>query len=151
MNEEVYEMAYWPSVSNFLMYLGVSLPLLLVGMFVFKATTPYDEAELLRNGGGDAQTSQREGAQAAAYDLGGKMLGMAVVLASAIYHAVSIKDLLIWGIIGMVFQVLVFYFFVLLMPFKVLKEIPRGNVAVGILSSRISLATGLLLAALISY
>ena len=58
---------------------------------------------------------------------------------------------MIWGVIGMVFQVIVFYFFVMLMPFKVLQEIPRGNVAVGILSSRISLATGMLLAALISY
>ncbi len=141
-------MAYWPSVGNFLTYLGVSLPLLLLGMVVFKATTPYNEAELLRNGG---EAGKSEGAQAVAYDLGGKMLGMAVVLASAIYHAVSVKDLLIWGLIGMVFQVVVFYFFVMLMPFKVLQEIPRGNVAVGILSSRISLATGMLLAALISY
>lgn len=142
------KMAYWPSVGNFLTYLGVSLPLLLLGMIVFKATTPYNEAELLRNGG---ESGKSEGAQAVAYDLGGKMLGMAVVLASAIYHAVSVKDLMIWGVIGMVFQVIVFYFFVMLMPFKVLQEIPRGNVAVGILSSRISLATGMLLAALISY
>jgi putative membrane protein len=143
--------AYWPSMGNFLIYLGVSLPLLAVGMIVFRATTPYDEYSLLKLGGNAPEAGVSGAAQAVAYDLGGKLLGMAVVLASAIYHAVSVWDLLTWGVIGMIFQVLVFYLFALLMPFKVLEEIPRGNTAIGILSSRISLATGLLMAALISY
>lgn len=144
-------MAYWPSMMNFLLYLGVSLPLLAVGMIVFKATTPYDEYAILKEGAQAEGSEASAAAQAVAHDLGGKMLGMAVVLASAIYHSVSLWDLTVWGLIGMAAQVVVFYLFALLMPFKVVREIPRGNLAVGILSSRISLATGLLLAALISY
>ncbi|WJH35829.1 DUF350 domain-containing protein [Paenibacillus sp. CC-CFT747] len=42
-------------------------------------------------------------------------------------------------------------FFELVTPFRVIREIPEGNVAVGIFTSRLSLAAGLLMAALISY
>jgi putative membrane protein len=73
------------------------------------------------------------------------------VLASAIFHAVSLWDLVVWGVVGTVFQVLVFYLFELITPFKVVSEIPKGNVSVGIFASRLSIAAGLLMAALISY
>ena len=53
--------------------------------------------------------------------------------------------------IGILFQVLVFYLFELLTPFKVVSEIPKGNVSVALFASRLSLASGLLMAALISY
>jgi putative membrane protein len=86
-----------------------------------------------------------------AHDLGGKVIGLSIVLASAIYHSVSLWDLVIWGLVGSVFQVLVFYLFELVTPFRVVKEIPAGNVSVAIFTSRLSVATGLLMAALISY
>jgi len=84
------------------------------------------------------------------FDIGGRVLGLGAVLSSAIFHSLSIGDVLIWGVIGMVFQVLVYYLYEVITPFKVRAEIPRGNVAVGILSAFISLTTGLIMAALIS-
>jgi putative membrane protein len=83
--------------------------------------------------------------------LGGKIIGLAIVLSSAIFNSVNIVDLIIWGVVGVVFQVVVFYLFELLTPFRVVAEIPKGNVSVGIFASRLSVATGLLMAALISY
>jgi putative membrane protein len=136
---------------NFLLYLGVTLPLMGFGLLVFAFTTPYKEFKLIADGANTDDQQKVNAAKAASHDLGGKIIGLAIVLASAIYHSVSLVDLVIWGLIGTVFQVVVFYLFELFTPFKVVAEIPKGNVAVGVFASRLSIATGLLMAALISY
>jgi len=139
------------SIVNFLMYLGTTVPLLGLGLLFFIFTTPYSEFKLIREGGDLSDPVKANAARAAAYDLGGKVLGQTVVLASAVYHSLGLIDLIIWGLIGIAFQVVVFYLFELLTPFRVLKEIPKGNVSVGLFSFCLSIATGLLLASLISY
>ncbi|KEO83854.1 membrane protein [Tumebacillus flagellatus] len=141
----------WESFLNFLLYLVVTLPLMGFGLLVFAFTTPYKEFKLIADGSKTDDPQKVNAGKAAANDLGGKVIGLAIVMASAIYHSVSLVDLVIWGVIGTVFQVGVFYLFELFTPFKVIAEIPKGNVAVGIFSSRLSIATGLLMAALISY
>ena len=57
---------------------------------------------------------------------------------------------MIWGIVGIIFQVVVYEVLERLTPFKVNEEVLKGNIAVGIFSARLSFATGLILAALIS-
>lgn len=141
---------HWPSFVNFLIYFAVTVPMLGVGIYFFMLTTPYKEFALLENGGDGRDMQRGACAQAAAYDTGGKMLGLGMVLASAIFHSLGIAEVVIWGLIGMVFQVLVYYLYEAITPFKVRAEIPKGNVAVGILSAFISLTTGLIMAALIS-
>ncbi|RKN85781.1 DUF350 domain-containing protein [Paenibacillus ginsengarvi] len=139
------------SILNFLTYLGVTLPILAFGMMAFMLTTPYNEYKLIREGANTDDPRKIGAAKAAAHDLGGKVIGLSLVLASAIFHSVSLLDLAMWGILGIIFQVVVFYLFELVTPFRVVSEIPNGNVSVGIFSSRLSFATGLLMAALISY
>lgn len=141
----------WDYLLNFLTYLGVTVPILGVGIIVFAFTTPYKEFQLIKEGAQTEEPQKVAAAKAAAHDLGGKIIGLAIVLASAVYHAVNLLDLVIWGVVGMVFQVLVFYLFEWVTPFKVVSEIPKGNVSVGIFASRLSIAAGLLMAALISY
>ncbi|MBD2860448.1 DUF350 domain-containing protein [Paenibacillus oceani] len=141
----------WSNILNFLAYLGVTLPILIVGIMVFMVTTPYNEYKLIREGASTDDPRKINAAKAAAHDLGGKIIGLSIVLASAVYHSVSLLDLLVWGLVGIVFQIVVFYIFELVTPFKVVSEIPNGNVSVGIFASRLSVATGLLMAALISY
>ena len=143
--------AQWSNILNFLMYMGVTLPLLGVGIAVFLFTTPYREFQLTREGSDTEDAQKMAAAKAAAHDLGGKILGLSIVLASAVFHSLNLWDLVLWGVIGILFQVLVFYLFELLPPFKVVSEIPKGNVSVAIFASRLSVASGLLMAALISY
>lgn len=145
MNEQL------SGILNFLAYLGVTLPILVFGIFAFMITTPYNEYKLIRDGASTDDPVKINAAKAAAHDLGGKVIGLALVLASAVFHAVSLLDLAMWGILGIIFQVAVFYVFELVTPFRVVSEIPKGNVSVGIFASRLSVATGLLMAALISY
>ncbi|TNJ62859.1 DUF350 domain-containing protein [Paenibacillus hemerocallicola] len=139
------------NILNFLTYLGVTLPILLFGILAFMMTTPYNEYKLIREGADSDDPRKMNAAKAAAHDLGGKVIGLAIVLASAVFHSVSLLDLAMWGILGIIFQVAVFYIFELVTPFRVVSEIPKGNVSVGIFASRLSVATGLLMAALISY
>jgi len=144
-------LSQWGYILNFLMYLAVTLPILIIGIFVFTFTTPYKEFDLIKQGSQTDDPKKMAAAKAAANDLGGKIIGLAIVLASAVYHSVNLLDLVVWGFVGMVFQVLIFYLFEWVTPFKVVSEIPNGNVSVGIFASRLSIAAGLLMAALISY
>lgn len=139
------------SLFNFLMYLGVSLPILIVGILVFIYTTPYREYRLIQDGAATDDPQKINAAKAAAHDLSGKIIGLSIVVASVVINSGSIVDLLIWGVIGIIFQVVIFYLFAWLTPFHVIQEIPKGNVAIGIFSSRMSIVSGVLLAALVSY
>jgi putative membrane protein len=141
----------WDSFVNFLLYLGVSVPLFLLGIFIFFLTTPYREIVLIREGAELGDPQKTAAAKSAALDLGGKAVGLSFVLASAIYHSVGVIDLMIWSGIGTVFLVGVFYLFEWLTPFRVVSEIPKGNVGVGIFSAFLSIASGLIMASLISY
>ncbi|TCP69632.1 DUF350 domain-containing protein [Baia soyae] len=144
-------MTQWEAFINFLTYLGVSIPILILGVVVFAVTTPYPEFQLLKEASQMDDASKVAAGKAAAYDLSGKILGLTIVLASAILSSQNLVDFIIWGVIGVVFQVLVFYLFHLITPFSVIKEIPKGNVPVAIFSSRISLISSLILAASIYY
>ncbi|MCH5583976.1 DUF350 domain-containing protein [Shimazuella sp. AN120528] len=139
------------SILNFLLYLVVALPILIVGILVFIYTTPYREYRLIQDGAATDDPRKIAAAKAAAHDLSGKIIGLAIVVASVVINSGSILDLLIWGVIGIVFQVVIFYLFAWLTPFHVIEEIPKGNVAIGIFASRMSIVSGLLLAALVSY
>jgi putative membrane protein len=138
-------------IINYLLYLGVSVPLLAVAVVIFMKITPYSESQLITAGKATNNPAKTAAAQAAAYTLGGKILGLAIILASAIFHSVTLIDLAIWGCIGIVSQVIIFFLYELVTPFKITKEIPEGNISVGILSAFLSVSLGVLLASLISY
>ena len=140
----------WSSFVNFLTYLVVAIPLLIIGIKIFMWQTPYNEMQIIRDAVHTDNDLTEDAGIAVAHSLGGKVVGQALVIASAVFHSVSVGDLVIWGVVGIVFQVLVYYVFEKLMPFKMADEVCQGNVAVGLFSARISFAAGLILAALIS-
>ena len=137
---------------NFLKYLGVTIPLMVFSVMLFSFTTPYKEFEIMSLGDDLENPRKVAAAKAVAFDIGGKVLGLAILLASAIYHSVGLWDLTVWTLTGTVFLIIVYWLFELLTPtIKVRREIPNGNVAVGIFSFCLSISTGILMAALISY
>jgi len=137
---------------NFLMYLGVTIPLMIISVMLFSFTTPYKEFKILADGDDLDNPRKVSSAKAVAFDLGGKVLGTAILLASAIYHSIGIWDMIVWTLTGTVSLIFVYWLFELLTPtLKVRQEIPNGNVAVGFFSFCLSLATGILMASLISY
>jgi len=140
----------WSNIVNLLTYMGIAIPLLWIGIYIFRYTTPYDEFEILREGGDVSDERHVDAAMAVAYDIGGKVLGVAIVLASAVFHAVNPLELAIWGVIGIILEVLVFCLFRLIAPVRVIEEIPGGNISVGVFSASMSISSGLIMASLIS-
>jgi putative membrane protein len=139
----------WEQVSNFLLYLVTTLGLIGAGLGIFLIITPYKEMKLIKEGT-STDITKVNAAQASAHDLGGKMIGLCVVLASAIYHSANLMELILWGLVAIVAQIVTYYLFGWITPFKVAKEIQMGNVSVAILGSRLSLGCSLIIAALIS-
>jgi putative membrane protein len=139
------------AVLNLLKYLGVTFPLMLIGTVIFSLTTPYKEFEVMFDGDQLDDPQKVATAKSVALDLGGKVLGLAMLLSSTIYHSANIFDLAIWGLIGILLLVLVYFLFEVLTPkIKIRQEIANGNMGVAIFSCCLSLSTGLLMAALIS-
>lgn len=127
---------------NFASYLGVALLLLIVGVILFTISTPkIKEFRLIA-----------EKNITAALSLGGKILGLAIVLGAAAEYSVSLIDMLIWGCIGILSQIIVFILAeVITVRFSIHKAIIEDNRAVGTLLLSLSLAIGWIVAKCLSY
>lgn len=124
-----------------LSYIGVATVLLAIGVILFEVTTKSKELELIRNG-----------KKAAVYAFGGRILGLAIVLYSSISNSVSILDMVLWGALAIVLQIVLFYLADLLIPrLSMTKEIDANNEAVGLLLLFLSISIGLIIAGSLTY
>ncbi|HYS43450.1 MAG TPA: DUF350 domain-containing protein [Geobacteraceae bacterium] len=101
--------------------------------------TPYAEFRMIH-----------EGKVAPAISFSGALLGFVIPLASAIAHSVSFLDMLVWAVVALVVQMLVFL--VLRACFGDLsRQIADNEPAPAILLGVLSLAAGILNAACLTY
>jgi putative membrane protein len=126
-------------IDDFLLYLGTALALLVVFVWIYVHITPYREIRLIR-----------EGNVAAACGLSGAMLGFVIPLASAIAHSVAFVDMLLWGAVALVVQLVAFQVARLVLP-SIATDIPAGKVASGVFVGALALTVGILNAASMSY
>ena len=126
-------------VDDFLLYLGTALVLLVVFVWIYIHITPYWEIRLIRDGN-----------VAAACGLSGAILGFVIPLASAIAHSVAFVDMLLWGAVALVVQLIAFVVARLIVP-SLPTDIPAGKVASGLFVGALALAVGILNAASMSY
>ena len=127
---------------NFLAYLGVAILLLIVGMVLFTISTPkINEFKLIAKKN-----------VSAAMLLGGKVIGLALVLGAAAEYSISLMDMAIWGAIGIVAQIVVFIIAELItVRFSIQKAIEQDNRAVGMMLLSLSIAVGWVVAKCLSY
>ncbi|MGG1396647.1 DUF350 domain-containing protein [Bacillus salipaludis] len=126
---------------SFLSYLAVSLVLLLVGLFLMEITTKVKEFSLMAKGN-----------KAASYVLGGRLLGLAIVLYSTVANSISLTDMALWGAVGILAQIIVFYLAEWLTPrFNVTHSIEEDNQAVGLFLMFLSVSIGLVIAGCLTY
>lgn len=123
----------------FIINFAAALALLAVFLFIYIKITPYHEIDLIRAGN-----------LAAAASLSGAMLGFAVPLAKAVAQSDGLIDMLIWAGIALVIQLLVYAVVRLIIP-GISKDIPEGHVAQGVFLGMLSLATGILNSACMTY
>lgn len=126
---------------NFLTYVGVGLGMLLIGLFLFVITTREKEFKLIG-----------ENNQTAAMVLGGKFVGLAFVIGSAMTHSVSIMDMVIWGFVGIASQIIAFFLAELLtIKFSITQAILDDNKSVGTFLLLMSIGIGWVVAAALTY
>jgi putative membrane protein len=114
---------------------GLCLALLIVGLLVYMAVTPFREQELLRRGNAAAATV-----------LGGALVALAIPLAALLATTAALLDLLVWGIVAVILQ-LVTVMVMLLLLRGMRGMIEAGHVAAAIPLVAAQLSIGLLNAA----
>lgn len=126
---------------NFLLYLAVTLGLLCIGLFLMAVTTKVKEFKLMAQGN-----------RAVSYVLGGRLLGLAIVLYSTAANSISLLDMVSWGAVGILAQIIVFYLVEWLTPrFNINKSLEEDNQAVGLFLMFLSLSIGIVIAGCITY
>ncbi|MFZ5761101.1 MAG: DUF350 domain-containing protein [Thermodesulfobacteriota bacterium] len=128
-----------PGLANFAIYFGIAVLLLVIFAFLYAQVTPYSEFALIA-----------EGNQAAAYSLTGALIGFALPLASAISHSVSLADMVLWGLVALLVQIITFLVVRLIFP-RIVADIPANKMSKGIFLGAVSIAVGILNAACMTY
>ena len=126
-------------LAGFCKYFLAALGFVVVFCQVYCWITPYNELKLVR-----------EGNVAPAISFGGALIGFVLPLYSAITHSVGFFDMLIWAVIAMVVQLIVFSIVRLLFK-DLVREIESNHTAAATLLAFFSAAIGLLNAASMTY
>ena len=132
----------WQSIAglpNFLLYFALALVLLTIFVAIYVRVTSYHELELIRGGN-----------VAAAISLSGALIGFVLPLASAIAHSVNPVDMVAWGAIALVVQLVVYAAVSRLVPhFR--QAIEAGHAAPATLLAALAVSVGILNAACLTY
>lgn len=130
---------FFAGIANFAIYLGTALALFVVFLYVYTRLTPYTELELIRKGNASAACS-----------LGGAIIGFVLPVASVIANSVGVLDVVMWSIVAMAIQVLLFV--VVWKRFSdIVTNINEGQVSSGIFLGALSIAIGILNASCLTY
>lgn len=134
--------AAWTSVlSGFpvlIVQLAATTALFVIGLAIYVWVTPYREVKLLR-----------EGNVAAAVTLSGQMLALAIPLGAMLAHSVNLADILLWGIVTVILQLIAFAavaFVVRGLP----QAIERGEIAPALVLATAQIVAGIFNAAAMS-
>ncbi|GAA0414629.1 MAG: DUF350 domain-containing protein [Bacillota bacterium] len=122
-------------------YFLIAIAIVLIGLAIFEAMTRKykDWDEVLK------------GNHAVSLSIGGKIVGICIILAFSIYHSASIVDTIIWGAVGIVLQMLAYLLFELFTrKFSVEEQLLKGNISVGIISMCVSIGLGFVIGASIT-
>ena len=127
-----------PAILAYLLHLLTAVAMVLVFFMIYTRVTPFNEVLLIRQGN-----------QAAAYSLGGTLVGFSITIASALLHTADYYQFLGWSAGAMLMQVLVFSLATRLLRMSK-DQIEANNKAFGGLLGAIALSVGLINAGAIS-
>ena len=111
-----------------LLHFGLTLLLLAIGAILYMLMTPYHEIRLIRDGN-----------IAAAISLGAVLLGLAIPLAFSMAESVNTTDLLIFGAVAILLQLIAFRVTDLIIR-DLAKRITAGEIGPAILLAAIKLS-----------
>jgi putative membrane protein len=126
--------AFISGFPEFLIQLGTALGLFIVGITTYVLLTPHKELALIRDGNASA-----------ALAFGAVVVGLAIPLGACLAHSYSVLDLIVWGTVTLLVQLITFRFtdiFLRGLP----RRIAEGDVAAAIFLMSVKLGVGIILA-----
>jgi len=133
MNEQL--VAFLENLSEFFLFFVVAFALALLFVFVYTRVTRHNELALIK-----------KNSTAAAVAFSGSLIGFALPLASTMINSINVIELVLWGVIALIVQVLVYLLIRLPMP-RISERIEADEVAAGIWLGTCSMVAGILNAA----
>lgn len=124
-----------------LLYFAVAIVTVIIGLVIFEwMTRQYKDWEEIKAGN-----------QAVALSITGKIIGICIILAFAIYHSIELVETLIWGAFGVLLQLIAYLLFELFTrKFSVEEQLKNNNMAVGIISMGVSIGLAFVIGASIT-
>lgn len=126
--------AFISGFPEFLIQLGTALGLFVAGLTTYVLLTPHKELALIRDGNASA-----------ALAFGAVVVGLAIPLGACLAHSYSVLDLVVWGVVTLLVQLITFRFtdiFLRGLP----RRIAEGDVAAAIFLMSVKLGVGIILA-----
>jgi putative membrane protein len=127
-------------ILSFSRYFLSAVSMLFIFAVVYMQVTPYNEIKMIRD----------QGKTAPAISFGGAVLGFTLPMASAISHSVNFPDMIIWSVIAMLIQILVFVLLRFFFP-RLIKDIIEDKNGAALFIAVLSLAAGIIDAACMTY
>lgn len=127
-----------PAILAYLLHLFTAAAMVLAFFVIYTRVTPFNEVALIRQGN-----------KAAAFSLGGALVGFSVTLASSLLHTTDYYQFAGWAVGAMLVQLLVYGVATTLLHMSK-DQIEADNQAFGGLLGAISLSIGLINAGCIS-
>lgn len=124
--------AFVSGFPDFIVQLAAALGLFVASLIIYVLMTPHKELDLIRAGNPSASLA-----------FGGVIVGLAIPLGSCLAHAFGLWDLVIWGVVTLLIQLLAFRFadiFLRGLP----RRIAEGDVAAAVFLMSIKIGLGLI-------
>lgn len=126
-------------IALYLGYFVVSITILVSATWIYTKLTAYDDLDLIANGN-----------TAAAIVLGGFIIGVSLPISSTVFHSINIIDMIIWSLVAVIAQMLIYLAFSKLF-FKTFNQGIESNLnSYAILLSCTNIGFGLINSACIS-
>ena len=123
------------SLSEFLIFFVAAAVLTILFVVIYTRVTRHNELALIK-----------KNSTAAAVAFSGSLIGFALPLASTMINSVTVIEMVLWGLIALVVQILVYLLIRLPMP-RISERIEADEVAAGIWLGATSMVAGILNAA----
>lgn len=124
---------------DFVVDFVISVILVALYLAVYTFATTHNEFELIRRN-----------VVSAALSLGLSLIGFALPLSSAIVNTTTVLALVLWGIIALVVQIIVYWLVRILVP-NLTERIAKGEIAAACLLGAASLSAGIVNAACMNF
>jgi len=126
-------------IVSFLKYFFIAVVLIGAYISIYIVITPHAEIKLIR-----------ENNSSAAIAFSGSLMGFSLPIAIIIAHSSTLISCLVWGIVALITQIVVFFIARTLIP-RISEKIENGELASGIWLGTSSLTGGIINAACMTY